>query len=142
MAGESLPAIDFWVVYPAGALAHDAGAAAFVSEVWAAEVGAGQRGAASLAEAIAGDGSAAAGIAGGGSGRRGYSSDGREAAASGNVAGVRAARIFPAGECGDGASAGSGRMRGGQPGGAAVLWGATGPRGRGRGRGGAGSALD
>src|SRR6266404_9834214 len=102
MGGEILPAIDFRDVYPAGALAHDACAAAFVSEVWAAEVGAGQRRVAIAAAAIAGHGSAFAGIAGGGSGRRGYAGSGREAAASRAAAGVRAAGVFPAGECGNG----------------------------------------
>src|SRR4029077_6038105 len=114
MARESLPAIDFRGVYAAGALAHDAMAATDISEVWAAEVGAGQRRAASLAETIAGHGSAAARIVGGGSDRGGYAGGGREAAASRPAARVRAAGVFPAGECGDGASAGSGRLRGGQ----------------------------
>src|SRR5258708_33738801 len=108
MARESLPATDFRVVYAAGALAHDAMAAAFVSEVWTAEIGAGQRRVASVAEAIAGHGSAAAGIARSRGGRRGYACSRREAAAGAGGARVRGARNVFAGGFGGGGGAARG----------------------------------
>src|SRR5260370_5058893 len=142
MARETAPKIEFRIVYAARSLALDESAAAAVSEVRAARSGAAQRRAATIAEAFAGNGSAATRTDGRRSGWGGYAGRGREAEASRDAAGLRAAGISAAGECGDGPPAGSGRMRGGQPCGPSVLRGAAGPRRGGTGRVGAGAAFD
>src|SRR5712664_3005361 len=142
MARETAPKIDFRIVYAPGSLAHDASAAASVSEVRAAQPCAAQRRVATIAEAFAGNGSAATRTDGRRSGWGGYAGRGREAAASRDATGLRAAGISSAGKCGDGPRAGSGGMRGGQPCGPAVLRGAAGTRRGGTGRVGAGAAFD
>src|SRR6266853_6867917 len=124
MVRETLPPINFCALYASGSAARDAPAAAVLSK-GTAEIGAGQRCVAIFAEPFAGHGSATAGFAATGSGRGGDAGDRRKAPASGDAVGLRAARIFSAGERGNGAGAGGGRMRSCQPGGAAVLRGAA-----------------
>src|ERR1700737_3643155 len=142
MARETAPKIDFRIVYAPGTLTLNESAVALVSEVRAAQPGAAQWRVATIAGAFAGNGSAATGIDDRRRGWGGYAGHRREATASGNATGLRAARISSAGECGDGARAGSGRMRGGQPGGPAMLRGAAGTRRGGAGCVGAGTAFD
>src|ERR1700726_810015 len=121
MAREILPADDFRGVHAAGSLAYDAIATAIVSALWAAAIGATQRRIAAIAEALPSNGGIVAATARIGSGCGSDAGNRRKATASGDAAWLRAARIFSAGQCRDGAGAGGGGMRGGQSGGPALL---------------------
>src|SRR5260370_41962962 len=102
MARETAPKIDFRIVYAPGPLALDESAASLVSEVRAAQHGAAQRRVATIAKAFAGNGSAPTRIDRRRRGWGGYAALVRETAARREAAGLRAAGISSAGECGNG----------------------------------------